>query len=63
MATNLAELDRPSSTSPLDSPEKLLADVLREMDTSLSAMSDRDRENAVTEIHAIAENVRLRQER
>ena len=44
-----------------DSYDSLLADVMSEMNAGLSKMSGPEREEAVAEIHAIAENVRKRQ--
>ncbi len=45
-----------------DSYESLLADVMREIDGGLSQMTEADRSGAIAQIHAIAENVRSRQE-
>ena len=47
--------------SAVDSYDGLLADVMSEMNAELSKMSGPDREEAIGEIHAIAENVRKRQ--
>lgn len=58
-ATQQREDDVVASPSQ-DSYEKLLEDVTSEMDAGLSQMSARKRSKAVAEIHAIAENVRLR---
>lgn len=44
-----------------DSYDGLLADVMSEMTIGLSKMSKPEREEAICEIHAIAENVRKRQ--
>jgi hypothetical protein len=44
-----------------DSREKLLKDVMREINAGLENMSPLDRKRAVTGIHSIAENVRKRQ--
>jgi len=45
-----------------DSYQNLLADVMREMNGGLSEMPEAERTSAIAQIHAIAENVRKRQE-
>ena len=44
-----------------DSREKLLKDVMREMNIGLDEMSPTERASAIANIHAIAENIRKRQ--
>jgi hypothetical protein len=44
-----------------DSREKLLADVMEEINSGLSKMTPKNRSKAVAEIHAIADGVRQRQ--
>ena len=64
MATqSIAEIqgDRVPPTSG-DSYQSLLADVMREINDGLSEMPETERATAVAQIHAIAENVRKRQE-
>ena len=44
-----------------DSRDKLLKDVMREINAGLEGMPPVDRKRAIKDIHAIAENVRQRQ--
>jgi hypothetical protein len=47
---------------PGDSYQNLLADVMSEVNSGLAEMPAAERSGAIAQIHAIAENVRKRQE-